>query len=372
MQDAAMATTEQTGREARWRAVLARDARWDGRFVFGVRTTGVYCRPSCPARRPLRANVVFFDHPAAAEVARFRACRRCRPGQVDPRTELVRRACRRLDEEDLGPLRLADLATAVGSTPRRLTSAFRDLLGVTPRQYAAARRMAGFKRRVREGGNLTTALYDAGFGSSSRLYEDVQERMGMTPRAYRDGGAGLRVAFTVAESPLGRVLVATTPRGIAAVTLGASAAELEAALRAEYPRAAVERDDRELAGTVRTVLDAIAGRAEAEDLPLDVRATAFQHQVWRELRKIPRGRTRSYGEVARRLGRPTAARAVARACASNRVAVLVPCHRVVAGDGSLGGYRWGTARKRALLEKEGALGADEARAKERPRARRRA
>lgn len=350
-----MATSHGSGREERWRAVLDRDARWDGRFVFGVRTTGVYCRPSCPARRPLRTNVVFFDHPAAAEGARFRACRRCRPGQADPRADLVRRACRRLDEPDVGPVALADLAAHVGTSPRSLVRAFREWLGVTPRQYAAARRMAAFKRRVREGGTLTTAIYDAGFGSSSRLYEDVQERIGMTPRAYGQGAPGLRIAYTVAESPVGPVLVAITGRGIASVALGATAEALEAGLRAEYPRALLERDDRALARAVRAVLRAMEGRPLREEMPLDVRATAFQHQVWRELRRIPLGRTRSYGEIARRLGRPSAARAVARACASNRVAVLVPCHRVVAGDGSLGGYRWGTARKRALLEKEGAL-----------------
>jgi AraC family transcriptional regulator of adaptative response/methylated-DNA-[protein]-cysteine methyltransferase len=266
----------------------------------------------------------------------------------------VERACRAIERSPGGPLRLDGLARGVGVAPRRLRRAFLDLLGLTPRQYAAARRLSDFKNGIRKGDNVTGALYDAGYGSSSRLYEDVQERLGMTPAVYRRGAAGVRIAFTTADSPLGRVLVGATERGIAAVALGDSDAGLEAALRAEYPRADIERDDAALAAAVRVVLQAVAGEAPAEDLPLDLQATAFQHRVWRELRRIPRGQTRSYGEIARRIGRPAAARAVARACATNRVALLVPCHRVVPGAGGTGGYRWGAERKRRLLEGEGA------------------
>jgi len=340
---------------ARWRALCARDRSWDGRFVFAVRTTGVYCRPSCPARRPLRRNVSFFTEPDAAERAGFRACLRCRPretGASETRAAMVAAACRLLAEDRDQPWRLAALAKAVGVSPRHLLRTFKDALGVTPRQYADARRMAAFKGRLRGGDSVTGAMYDAGFGSSSRLYEDVQGRLGMTPATYRKGGRGMAIAYTVTRSPLGRLLVAATERGVAAVSLGDSESALEASLRQEYPQAEIRRDDTGLQRWVRLVLDELAGATPRADLPLDVQATAFQHRVWQELRSIPRGETRSYAEVARRIGQPTAARAVARACATNRVALLVPCHRVVATSGGVGGYRWGVARKKALLASE--------------------
>jgi AraC family transcriptional regulator of adaptative response/methylated-DNA-[protein]-cysteine methyltransferase len=340
---------------ARWRAVGARDRSWDGRFVFAVRTTGVYCRPSCPARRPLRRNVSFFTGPDAAEAAGFRACRRCRPretGAADTRAAMVAAACRLLAEDRDQPWRLGALAKEVGVSPRHLLRTFKDALGVTPRQYADARRMAAFKGRLRGGDSVTGAMYDVGFGSSSRLYEDVQGRLGMTPATYRRGGRGMSIGYTVTDSPLGRLLVAATERGVAAVSLGDSEAALEAGLRKEYAQAEIRRDDAGLQRWVSLVLDELAGAQPRPDLPLDVQATAFQHRVWQELRAIPRGQTRSYAEVARRIGRPQAARAVARACASNRVALLVPCHRVVATGGDVGGYRWGAERKRALLEHE--------------------
>ena len=340
---------------ARWRAVTARDRAWDGRFVFAVRTTGVYCRPSCAARRPHRRNVAFFATPAEAEQAGFRSCRRCRPlevGLADARTKTVREACRLLTEDRDEPWRLGALAEAVGVSPRHLLRTFKDTLGVTPRQFAAARRLAAFKGRLKKGDSVTGALYDVGFGSSSRLYEDVQGRLGMTPATYRRGGRGMAIGYTVARSPLGSLLVAATARGVAAVSLGDSETALEAALRAEYPQAEIARDDGGLQRWVALVLAHISGTAPRADLPLDVQATAFQHRVWQELRAIPRGETRSYSEVARRIGSPTASRAVARACASNRVALIVPCHRVIEAGGGLGGYRWGVARKRALLDAE--------------------
>jgi len=347
---------EEIAEAARWRAVLDRDRRWDGRFVFAVRTTGVYCRPACPARRPRRENVVFFALPEAAEQAGFRSCRRCRPrdiGAADPRMAMVRRACRLLEDgERAEPWRMPELAKAVGVSARHLLRTFKDALGVTPREYAEARRLARFKGRLRKGDSVTGALYDVGFGSSSRLYEDAQGRLGMTPATYRRGGRGMRIGYTIADSPLGRLLVGATERGVAAVSLGGDDRALETALRAEYPHAEIHRDDTGLRTWVSRVLAEVAGTELCSDLPIDVQATAFQHRVWQELRAIPRGQTRSYSEIARRLGQPTAARAVARACASNRVALVVPCHRVVEAGGGLGGYRWGVEKKRALLARE--------------------
>jgi len=317
---------------ARWRAVLDRDRRGDGRFVFAVRTTGVYCRPSCPARRPRRENVAFFALPEAAEQAGFRSCRRCRPrdvGAADPRAAMVRRACRLLEDgERAEPWRLPELAEAVGVSARHLLRTFKDALGVTPREYAEARRLALFKGRLRKGDSVTGALYDVGFGSSSRLYEDAQGRLGMTPATYRRGGRGMRIGYTIADSPLGRLLVGATERGVAAVSLGDDDAVLETALRTEYPHAEITRDDTGLRTWVARVLAEVAGAERRSD------------------------QTRSYSEIARRLGQPTAARAVARACASNRVALVVPCHRVVEAGGGLGGYRWGVEKKRALLARE--------------------
>jgi AraC family transcriptional regulator of adaptative response/methylated-DNA-[protein]-cysteine methyltransferase len=347
---------EQVAEAARWRAVLDRDRRGDGSFVFAVRSTGIYCRPSCPARRPRRENVLFFGLPEAAEQAGFRSCRRCRPreaGAADPRAAMVRRACRLLEDgERAEPWRLAELAGAVGVSARHLLRTFKDALGVTPRQYAEGRRLARFKGRLKKGDSVTGALYDVGFGSSSRLYEDVQARLGMTPATYRRGGRGMAIGYTITDSPLGRLLVGATARGVAAVSLGDDDGALETALGAEYPEAEIHRDDGGLRGWVTRVLAEVAGTERREDLPLDVQATAFQHRVWQELRAIPRGQTRSYSEIARRLGQPTAARAVARACATNRVALVVPCHRVVEAGGGLGGYRWGVEKKRALLARE--------------------
>jgi AraC family transcriptional regulator of adaptative response/methylated-DNA-[protein]-cysteine methyltransferase len=366
----------ETGEEAaRWRAVVSRDRAQDGRFVFAVRTTGVYCRPSCPARRPNRENVAFFAAPVDAEEAGFRACRRCRPRELGSRTApsperaaLVRRVCALLDQGSEPGWRLPELARAAGVSPRHLLRTFKAVLGVTPGQYAAARRLAAFKHRLRKGDSVTGALYEVGFGSSSRLYEDVQGRLGMTPATYRRGGRGMSIVYTIAASALGRVLVAATERGVAAVSLGDSERELESSLRAEYPAAEIRRDDGGLDRWVSLVLAHLGAEAAREDLPLDVQATAFQHRVWRELRAIPRGQTRSYSEVARRLGQPGAARAVARACASNRVALVVPCHRVVEAGGGLGGYRWGVERKRALLagEREAAPAARAAAGRRKP------
>ncbi len=344
--------------EDRWRAVEARDAAYDGAFVYAVDTTGVYCRPSCPSRRPRRRHVRFFELPEAAEGAGFRACLRCRPRDIaarDSRVDAVRRACRFIEAQDDGPPTLAALSGEVGLSPHHLQRTFKRLVGVTPRQYADARRLSRLKARLRAGDRVAGALYEVGYGSSSRLYERAGGQLGMTPAAYRRGGRGWRVGFGIVRSSLGRLLVAATARGVCAVCLGDDDAALERGLRGEFPAAEIARDDAGLGDWIGGIAAHLEGARPHVGLPLDIQATAFQRRVWEELRRIPYGETRSYGEVARAIGRPTAARAVARACAANPVALVVPCHRVVRGDGGLGGYRWGAARKAALLEKERAV-----------------
>jgi AraC family transcriptional regulator of adaptative response/methylated-DNA-[protein]-cysteine methyltransferase len=338
-----------------WRAVGARDSRYDGAFVFAVRTTGIYCRPSCPARRPQRRNVQFLSGPDAAEEAGFRACLRCRPRDVATRVleaAWIGRVCRLIDDGLETPLRLKDLARRAGMSPDHLARCFKRATGLSPKQYAEARRLASLKEHLRKGEQVSEAIYEAGYGSSSRVYEKAPTQLGMTPAAYRRGGPGLSLDYTIVDSPLGRLLVAATERGVSAVCLGRSDAALETALRAEYPQAEVRRDERRLRPWVATLVQKLEGRAPQTELPLDVQATAFQWRVWRELRAIPLGQTRTYAEVARRIGQPQAARAVARACATNPVAIAIPCHRVVPKAGGAGGYRWGTAKKRALLERE--------------------
>lgn len=361
----ALRTAQRCAAETFWQAVQARDRGADGLFVYAVRSTGIFCRPSCPSRKPRREQVVFFALPQAAEQQGFRACRRCRPCSADlrdARTKAVARVCREIesrihaDAGDAGeaPVTLAALSGTAGMSPHQLERAFRGVMGITPRQYADAQRMRRLKSRLRKGDDVTTALYDAGFGSSSRLYERAPSQLGMTPATYRQGGAGMRIHYTIVTSPLGRLLVGATERGISALYLGESDTRLEAALQDEYPRAEILRDRNGLEGWVERILAHLRGKEPHLDLPTDVQATAFQRRVWEELRKIPYGATRTYSEVARAIGRPKAIRAVARACATNPVSVVVPCHRVVREDGNLAGYRWGLDRKRALLERESA------------------
>ncbi len=338
-----------------WRAVLARDARFDGVFVYAVRSTGVYCRPSCPSRRPGRDKVLFFARPEEAAQAGYRPCRRCRPLETSPQAALVREACRYLDERQDERVTLGELASHLRVSPYHLLRTFKRLTGLTPRQYAEAGRLARVKSLLRQGNGVTEALYDAGYGSSSRFYQEASARLGMTPRAYRRGGQGMRIGYTIVDSPLGRLLVAATERGVCAVYLGESDAALEEALRREYPRAELFADSEGLGRWVRALLDHLEGRLPHLELPLDVQATAFQWRVWELLRQIPYGSTRTYSQLARELGRPGAARAVARACATNPVALVIPCHRAVRADGDLAGYRWGVERKSALLERERAL-----------------
>lgn len=340
--------------EDRWAAVLDRDARSDGRFVYAVASTGIFCRPSCPSRRPHRAKVRFFDAPLDAVAAGFRPCLRCRPlDATDDWTRRVTRACETIVRSETAPT-LASLARQAKSTPSHFLRRFKAIVGMTPREFAAARRFATVKRQLRRQNDVTTAMVEAGYGSSSRFYEQAAPRLGMSPATYRAGGRGLTIRYCTADSSLGRVLVAATSRGICAVSFGDSDGELLSSLRAEYPQATLTEADRDLRRMVDAIIARIDGGAAHADLPIDVRATAFQWQVWNALMAIPRGETRTYAQIARSIGRPSAARAVARACASNRVAVAIPCHRVVpsaAGDGS-GGYRWGVRRKQALLERE--------------------
>jgi len=347
---------EVTNEEELWRAVEAKDSRLDGSFVFAVSSTGIYCRPSCPSRRPRRERVTFFNLPAAAEAAGFRACFRCHPkdaATTDPQVEIVRRACGLIEElQKEGSVDLHTLGTRLGVSRFHLQRTFKSIMGVTPRQYAEALRMSGFRASVRDGESITGALYDAGFGSSSRLYERATAELGMTPATYARGGRGMAVNYSIAECSFGSLLVAATDKGICAVRLGDSAAVLEADLRNEFSAAHIEQHDEPLGQCVREIIQHLEGGRPNLDLQLDVRATAFQRRVWEELQKIPYGSTRSYGEVAQAIGRPTAVRAVARSCATNPVALVIPCHRVIREDKSLGGYRWGLDRKKKLLERE--------------------
>ncbi len=341
--------------EEQWQAVEARDARFDGAFVYAVRSTGIYCRPSCPSRRPRRPHVTFFALPEAAERAGFRSCLRCRPRAVrvrDPRAERVQKVCRFVAEHLEEPLTLQRLSREAGLAPHHFQRTFKQVMGISPRAYADALRMGAFRSGVRKGAAVIDAAFQAGFGSTSRLYERAPAQLGMTPAAFRKGGRGLALRYTIVGSPLGRLLVAATGRGVSLVSLGDADAPLERALREEYPAAEITRDDAALAERVRHIVKHLEGREPHLDLPVDVRATAFQWRVWQELRTIPRGETRSYAEVARAIGKPRAVRAVARACATNPVALVVPCHRVVPAAGGTGGYRWGADRKAALLERE--------------------
>lgn len=338
-----------------WRAVQERDARFDGRFVFAVVTTGVYCMPSCTSRLPLRENVRTFATPAAAEAAGFRACRRCRPDRPAERgSRLAQRVRDVLDRRPTERTSLRELAAAVSSSPAHVSRAFRRAYGVTPSQLVASRRAEAMRARLREGDRVLDAAFESGYGAASRAYAGVSRTLGMSPGAFRRGAPGERIRVAVARCPLGRVLVAATARGICAVSLGDRAQALRDELRREFPHAQFAPADAALRRAVRGVLAALQGRSGTPGA-LDLRGTDFERRVWAELRRIPAGATRRYADVARAIGRPRAARAVARACARNRVALLVPCHRVVPAAGGRGGYRWGVARKRALLEAEGKL-----------------
>ena len=337
-----------------WEAVLSRDRRGDGRFVYAVSSTRVYCRPSCPSRRPSRNHVTFFDSPQLAESVGYRACLRCRPQSPigSEAEERVERARDYLDGHADEPITLRQLAAHVGLSPFHLQRTFTKRVGLSPKAYQNTKRMERFTAFLKRGETITTATYEAGFGSSSRLYARVQEDLGMTPSAFRSGGMGVTLRYTTVPTAVGLMLVAITERGIAAVSLGETEAALVTSLRSDYPKAVLRRDRNGLEKPVSRLLQCLNRRAAVGRLPLDVKATAFQRKVWQALQQIPRGQTRSYQEVARAIGQPTATRAVARACATNPVAVVIPCHRVVRGTGQLAGYRWGLERKQRLLALE--------------------
>ena len=338
----------------RWQAVLNRDRGHDGEFVFAVSTTGIYCRPSCPARRPRRENVSFFADPATAERAGFRACHRCRPKAIaSSQEELVGRATTWLDAHIEERVTLPRLAAALGVSPGHLQRTFTRVTGVSPRMYAAARRLELAKSRLRDGADVTSALYASGYGSSSRFYAQARSALGMMPTSYKRGGEGMTMNYATTGSPIGQILVAATERGICAVSIGEDDAALEQSLTAEYPRATIRRDDDALRPYVDSVLTYLRDRTSLGALPLDVVGTPFQYEVWQALQTIPTGERRTYGQIAATLGHPKGARAVARACAANPVALVIPCHRVVRSDGGSGGYRWGAERKQALLANEG-------------------
>lgn len=337
-----------------WQATLHRDSRADGSFVFAVRSTNVYCRPSCPARRPLRRNTLFFRTAQDAETQGFRPCRRCRPKNQDRATALVQQTAAAIAGSGEDSVRLGPLARQLHASSAQLRRAFRRVTGLSPKAFEQALRLEKFKKLLREGATVTDALYACGYGSSSRLYEKTDAHLGMTPAAYRKGGEGMHIGYTVANSSLGKVLVGATERGVSAVYLGEKESSLVDALHKEYPRAEISRANGDSDAWLKEILSRVEGSAPSLDLPLDVKATAFQRRVWQELQKIPRGSTRTYTQVARAMGKPRSVRAVARACATNPVSVVVPCHRVVRTDGNLAGYRWGLQRKQKLLEREAA------------------
>jgi len=342
-------------RDEFWTAVLSKDRSFDGQFVFAVSSTHIYCRPSCPSRRPKRENVSFFALPAAAENAGFRACRRCHPGDVqtkDPQIEMVQRVCRLIENSEGQPVTLDSLSEQVGVSSFHLQRTFKRIMGMSPSDYAETRRVNKFKQGVQAGEKITNAIYDAGFGSSSRLYELASSQLGMTPATYGKGGRGAVIRYAIADSSLGRLLVASTDKGVCSVRLGDSDDALTTELKLEFSAAEILLDESRLRPALTAVLDHLNDRTPRIDLPLDIRATAFQRQVWEQLQKIPAGETYSYSQVAKGIGQEKAVRAVARACATNPVALVIPCHRVIREDRSLGGYRWGLDRKKKLLERE--------------------
>ncbi len=339
--------------DPRWAAVVARDNAHDGSFVFAVTTTGIYCRPSCPARRPLAQNVRFFASCAEAEKAGFRACLRCRPRDVSPGTrqnEMIAAACRALEADTPPPLEA--LAARAGLSRFHFHRLFKAVTGVTPMAYAKERRAARLRQELAGGSSVTDAIYAAGFGSNSRFYERSDTMLGMKPAAFRDGGNAAYIVYAIGACSLGLVLVARSEKGICAIMLGDNAAVLAQEIKTRFAKARSIEANAELSDVLAKVVALVEVPARDFDLPLDIRGTLFQQKVWAALRAIPPGETATYTEIARRIGAPSATRAVAGACAANKIAVAIPCHRVLRSDGNLSGYRWGPARKRALLDKE--------------------
>jgi AraC family transcriptional regulator of adaptative response/methylated-DNA-[protein]-cysteine methyltransferase len=345
-----------------WDAVAARDKSKDGKFFYGVTTTGIYCRPSCGSRRPLRRNVRFYASAADAERDGLRACLRCRPQapvEHSAMGDTVGQVCRYIEAHPGDDLKLAVLSARFRVSPFHLQRSFKAIVGVTPKDFAEACRLKSLKGKLRDGRSVTDAIYDAGFGSSSRVYERADTRLGMTPKQYRQGGKGVEISYAISETQLGTLMMAATDRGLCSVQIGAGKAEMVDRLGKEYPGAVISpmrpRRSDQFARWMRSLTEHLEGNRQRLDIPLDIKGTAFQVRVWNYLQRIPYGEVRSYSEVARSIGRPAAVRAVGSACASNRLALVVPCHRVIRGDGGMGGYRWGLERKRALIEHERAV-----------------
>lgn len=342
--------------EIRWKAVLEKDKNFDGVFVLAVLSTKIYCKPSCPARKPKRKNVLFFDSCNEAENKGFRACLRCKPKESgDAQTDLIKRACRLIEENEDETLTLERLSELLNVSKFHLQKTFKKIVGVSPKKYAEIHRVKKFKALLKEGESVTDAIYEVGFGSSSRLYEKSNAQLGMTPTKYRRGGEGMKINYTITKCSLGLLLVAATEKGLCSVAFADDEDVLEENLTKEYTRALIVKNENGLHEFVNELLLHLEGEKTKIDLPLDVQATAFQTRVWEALREIPYGETRSYSDIAKELNQPTATRAVARACATNPVAVVTPCHRVVRENGELSGYRWGIERKKKLLLYEKAI-----------------
>lgn len=347
------------GLDPRWKALTERDSSADGVFFYGVTSTGIYCRPSCPSRRPRADRVRFFDTTTNARQEGFRPCKRCRPDTVglsQPGVDAVRRASMFLATHADQQVTLTQLARVAAMSPHHLQRRFKAIVGLSPREFQAAVRAGKLRSSLRDGRDVTSAIYEAGYGSPSRVYEASPTGKGMSPSRYRRGGAGMVIGYSTAACPLGLVLVAATADGVCAVKLGDSEATLVRDLRREYPAADIRANQKTRTDWVKAILQHLRGAEPSLELPIDVQATAFQWKVWRALQRIPYGETRGYADIAKAIGRPKAARAVARACATNPVCLVVPCHRVVPAGGGTGGYRWGAERKAKLLATEGKRG----------------
>jgi len=343
--------TETLSANSAWAAFMRRDRRWDGRIIGAVKTTGIYCKPSCPAKRPKRENVEFYESAAEARAAGYRPCLRCKPDDLGRDREAVAKAIRIIEQSEVAPT-LEELASAVGYAPHHFQRLFKRDLGVSPAEYGRALRAKRAQEHLLGDGRVTDAIYDSGYSGPSRFYDDARQRLGMTPSAWRDGGRGETIRWTRFDSPLGPMLIAATAKGICRLTFDDS----EASLERLFPNATLVKDGGGMRVMVEGALAAIERPLAAPELPIDVAGTAFQEAVWKELRKIPPGETRSYAQIAAAIGQPRAVRAVGAANGDNHVAVLIPCHRVIRSDGSLGGYAGGLDRKRKLLEAERARG----------------
>jgi AraC family transcriptional regulator of adaptative response/methylated-DNA-[protein]-cysteine methyltransferase len=355
MISAAKRTVRQDSDDDRWSAVLKRDVSADGAFVFAVKTTGIYCRPSCPSRRPKRQNVEFFALNAEAEAACYRPCRRCKPGEMSiaqKNVAAVETACR-LMQDRAYTLKLEDLAEAAGMSPFHFHRIFKQQTGMTPKQYAKTLQDSRVRQSLQSENSVTAAIYEAGFESPARFYERAVKLLGMSPGDYRDGGRGQTIWYSFAQTSLGLVLVAGTAKGICSIRFGDSEAALAAELQALFPKAHILRAGDEMAAIVAKTVAHIDRPEPSFALPLDIQGTAFQHKVWTALQDIPFATTATYSDIAEKIGKPSSTRAVANACGANPVAVAIPCHRVKRSDGGLGGYRWGIERKKELLKREG-------------------